>query len=276
MAPKCAQSGSCARIFAARLEKSPAICQCVAAFRGHLAAKFVVSKEREGTHEAFRRRPDQSSDRQDRNHMIRFASKPVAAMLSIALATVFAGAAANLAQAQQPPRNGWYKVCTKQEENDICNVQFQSVAGTGQVVTSIQLLEVKGAVNRRIFQITVPSGRLIPPGIKVQVDDKKEATLPFVYCFPQNCMAEVALDDNLVKLLKSGGGLTVTSTNFQNRPNPVKITLEGFTSAFDGPALQQDELQARQQELEAELRRKAEEQRKRLQEEQEKAKTGSN
>ncbi len=205
--------------------------------------------------------------------MITLPRKNILAMTAAALAVAFASQFAGPAQAQQAPRNGWYKVCAKQEENDICNVQFQSVASNGQVVTSVQLLEVKGKINRRIFQVTVPSGRLIPPGVKVKVDDKKEASMPFAYCFPQNCIAEVQLDDNLVKLLKSGAGLTITSTNFQNKPNPVPVTLEGFTTAYDGEALKQDELAERQQQLSDELAKKAEEQRKKLQEEQDKAKS---
>ena len=188
-------------------------------------------------------------------------------------ATVMAASFATApAQAQQAPQNGWYKVCAKQEENDICNVQFQSVASNGQLVTAVSLATIKGKINRRVFQVTVPSGRLIPAGIKVKVDDKKENSMAFFICIPQSCMAEAPLDDNVIALLKSGKEMIITSTNFQNRPNPVTITLEGFTSAFDGPALKQDELQARQQQLQEELRRKAEEQRKKLQEEQEKAK----
>lgn len=189
----------------------------------------------------------------------------VAAMIAIA---------PGAASAQQPPRNGWYKVCAKQEENDICNVQFQSVANTGQLLTAISLLEVKGKINRKTLQVTVPTGRLIPPGIKLKVDDKQDVTLPYFVCVPQSCIAEVVLDDAIVAVFKSGKGMTVTSTNFRNEPNPVQITLEGFTAAFDGPPLKQDELEARQRELQEELRKKAEEQRKKLQEEQEKAKSG--
>ena len=66
-------------------------------------------------------------------------------------------------------------------------------------------------------------------------------------------MAEVALDDNLVALLKSGKGMTVTSTNFQSKPNPVQVTLEGFTGAFDGEPLKRDELESRQRHLQDEL-----------------------
>jgi invasion protein IalB len=190
-------------------------------------------------------------------------------------AFALASAVAAPARAQDtPPANGWFKVCSKQEDNDICNVQFQSVASNGQVVTAVSLAEIKGKINRRVFQITVPTGRLIPPGIKVKIDDKKEVALPYAFCFPQSCMAEVALDDNLVALLKSGKAMTITSTNFQNKPNPVQVSLDGFSGAYTGEPLKRDELETRQRQLQDELRKKAEEQRKKLQEEQDKAKAG--
>lgn len=177
---------------------------------------------------------------------------------------------ANAQQAQRPA--GWFKVCSKQDANDICNTQVQNVASTGQVITAISLIEVKGKVNRRLFQITVPSGRFVPAGIKLNVDDKQSTTLPYVYCFPQSCMAEVPLDDKLVAILKAGGELVVTSTNFQNKENPVKVTLNGFTAAFDGAPLKRDELESRQKELQSGLQKKAEEARKKLQEAQNAAK----
>ncbi|MBL4892649.1 MAG: invasion associated locus B family protein [Rhizobiaceae bacterium] len=177
------------------------------------------------------------------------------------------------ANAQNAPRSkGWYKVCSEQNETKICNTQYQAVAGTGQVVTSVNLAEITGKVKRRVFQITVPTGRLIPPGIIMQVDSKKGAKLPYVYCVPRNCAAEVKLDDNLVQILKNGGELTVISTNVQNKQNPIKITLSGFTAAYDGPPLKQDELQTKQKELQTELRKKADATRKKLQEAQEAAK----
>ena len=201
-------------------------------------------------------------------------SVSAASIASAALAACFLVQAPQAAFAQQPPRNGWFKVCAKQEENDICNVQFQSVANTGQLITGISLLEIKGKVNRKSMQVTVPTGRFIPAGIKLKVDDGKEVTLPYFICVPQSCIAEVPLDDTIITMFKGGGKLTATSTNFQNKPNPVEITLQGFTAAYDGPPLKQDELEARQRQLQEELRKKAEERRKKLQEEQEKAKAG--
>jgi invasion protein IalB len=196
------------------------------------------------------------------------------AVIGAAILAMSAMLAAPAGAQEQPPTNGWFKLCSKQEDNEICNVQFQAVASNGQVVTAVSLAEVKGKINRRVFQITVPTGRLIQAGIKVKVDENKEVALPYAFCFPQNCMAEVALDDNLVTLLKGGKAMTITSTNFQNKPNPVEVSLNGFTGIYDGPPLKRDELESRQRQLQEELRKKAEEQRKKLQEEQDKAKAG--
>jgi len=175
-------------------------------------------------------------------------------------------------EAQKVRSKGWYKVCSEQDGTKICNVQFQAVAGTGQVVTSVNLAEITGKVNRRVFQITVPTGRLIPPGIEIQIDKKKKTSIPYVFCAPRTCAGEVKLDDKLVAILKNGGEMTITSKNVQNRSNPIKITLEGFTSAYDGPPLKQSELQTKQKELEEELRKKAQATRKKLQEAQDAAK----
>ena len=192
-----------------------------------------------------------------------------ASILATGLATSLVSQPAN---AQAARSNGWFKACSDQGESKICNVQYQAVAANGQVITSLNLAEITGKVERRVFQITVPTGRLIPPGIQLQVDDKKATALPYAFCAPRTCAAEVKLDDELVAILKAGGELTVTSINFQGKPNPIKVTLEGFTAAYDGPPIKQDELQSKQKELEEELRKKAEETRKKLQEAQDAAK----
>ena len=89
--------------------------------------------------------------------------------LSVQCAGVVGLLAAGLAPAaaQQPQLpQGWFKACTKQEEVDICNVQNIVTASNGQLVTGISLIELKGKINRRVFQVTVPTGRLLPPGLQ--------------------------------------------------------------------------------------------------------------
>jgi invasion protein IalB len=172
---------------------------------------------------------------------------------------------AALAQQQQQIPQGWFKACTKQEDVDICNVQNITTAGNGQLVTGVSLIELKGKVNRKVFQVTVPSGRLIPPGIGLQIDIGKAQKLDYVICFPDRCVAEVPLTDQLINSFKKGSNLT----------NPIKIALTGFSGAFDGPPLQQSDIEDRQKKLQDFVAKNNQDFAKKLKEEQDKAKTAN-
>lgn len=189
-------------------------------------------------------------------------------------AGIAAAGIASSAQAQQQPQvpQGWFKVCSKQEDNDICNVQFIRTANTGQLLTAVNLIQITGKVNRAIFQIAVPTGRVIPAGIGMQIDGGQAQKIDYAICLPDRCIAEAPLSDALVASLKKGGELTLTSINFQNQPNPISISLSGFTAAFDGEPLKQSEVESRQQQLQEAIEKRREDFQKRLQEEQEKAK----
>ena len=175
--------------------------------------------------------------------------------------------------AQEAPREGWFKVCTKQAENDICNVQNIRQANTGQLLTAVNLIQITGQTNRALFQIAVPTGRIIPAGVGLQIDGGAAQKINYSICLPDRCIAEAPLTKELIASLKRGGELTLTTVNFQNQPNPIKMSLNGFTAAFDGEPLKQSELEDRQQELQAEIEKRKEEFQKKLKEEQEKAKS---
>ena len=198
--------------------------------------------------------------------------------LSILAAGVAGAVASSLspaaAQQQQVPQ-GWFKACSKQADVDICNVQNILTASNGQLVTGISMIELKGKVNRKVFQVTVPSGRLIPPGVGLQVDANKTQKLEYVICFPDRCVAEIPLTDQLVGSFKKGTELTLTSVNFQNQPNPIKVSLQGFSGAFDGEPLKQSDLEDRQKKLQEFVSKNNQDFAKKLKEEQDKAKAAN-
>ncbi len=196
-----------------------------------------------------------------------------AATTSIAGAIALLAAAAVPASAQQQRApQGWFKVCSKQEDNDICNTQNIVTADSGQLLTAVNLIEIKGKVNRKIFQISVPTGRLIGPGVGLQVNGAKAVKVDYAICFPDRCISEVALSDELLASFKKGSQLTLTSVNFQNKPNPINVALSGFTQAYDGPGLQQNELEQRQKTLQDEVQKRQKEFEEKMKAEQEKAK----
>lgn len=206
-------------------------------------------------------------------------SKSKTAMFQlIAASTIaFAGFASVPAFAQdaaaggQAPR-GWFKVCAKQEDNDICNVQNIVTAESGQLLTAVSMIEVKGKVTKKLLQISVPTGRLIPAGIGLQVGQNKAIKIDYAICFPDRCIAEAGLSPELLAALKKGNELTLTSVNFQNKPNPIKISLAGFGAAYDGPALKQSDLEEQNKKLEAEIAKRKDDFAKKLKDEQDKAK----
>lgn len=198
------------------------------------------------------------------NRILSLSAKAMLAAASIA-------ASAGSASAQETER-GWFKACATQGKNTICNVQFELMADTGQLVTAANIIEIKGELNRRVLQIAVPSGRLIPPGVSMAIDGGAARKIDYLLCLPDRCIAEAPVDDALISSLKGGSDLTLTSINFQRAPNPIKITLSGFTSAFDGEAMAESELEERQKVLEAEMKKKAEESRQKLDAAQDEAK----
>ncbi|MGD9914600.1 MAG: invasion associated locus B family protein [Rhizobiaceae bacterium] len=193
------------------------------------------------------------------------------------LGMLAAGIAPAVSQEGGQPQvpQGWFKACSKQEDVDICNVQNIVMADTGQMITGISMIELKGKVNRKVFQVSVPSGRMVPPGIGLQVDGGKAQKLEYVICFPDRCVAEAQLNDAMVASFKKGSELTLTSVNFQNQPNPIKVTLSGFTGAYDGAPLQQSDIEDRQKKLQEFVTKNNEDFAKKLKEEQEKAKAAA-
>lgn len=197
-----------------------------------------------------------------------------AGMAALAL-TVAAAGAPGLAAAQQAggkAPQGWFKVCTKQEDNDVCIVQNLLTANNGQLVTAVGLITVSGKVNRKVMQVSVPSARMIPPGVQMQIDGGKGVKLDYAICMPDKCVAEAPLSDALISSLKKGNEVVFTSVNFQRAPNPIKMTLEGFTGVFDGEPIEQSQLEERQRLLQEEMQKKAEDARKKLEEAQKAAK----
>jgi invasion protein IalB len=194
----------------------------------------------------------------------------VGAVAMLAPSSAFAQAAAGAGAGA--PQQGWYKACTQQEDNDVCVVQNIVAASSGQLLTAVGLITVEGKVNRRVMQVSVPSARLVQPGINVQIDGGAAQRLEYAVCMPDKCVAEIALTDEMVASFKRGGEVVFTSVNYQRAPNPIKISLSGFTQAFDGEPIAQSELEERQRVLQAEMQRKAAEARQRLEEAQEAAK----
>jgi len=163
-------------------------------------------------------------------------------------------------------------VCSKQAENDVCVVQNITTAPTGQLITAVGLVQVSGKVNQNLMQISVPIARYLPPGVSIQVDGGKQTKVPYAVCLPDKCIAQVELTEEIINSFKRGAEAVFTSVNVQRAANPIRVSLSGFTQAFDGEPIGRVEKEEQTRAREDEIRKKLEESRAKLQAAQDAAK----
>ncbi|MEB2843440.1 invasion associated locus B family protein [Rhizobiales bacterium RZME27] len=194
--------------------------------------------------------------------------------LTVGTAAVPFAASAQQAAPAGPAPGQWYKTCAKQGENDLCVVQNVQLAQNGQLITAVGMMTLQGKETRKIMQVSVPTARLLPPGITMQIDGGKGQKMDYTVCLPDKCIAEAPLTDANLAALKKGTEVVFTSVNFRRAPNPIKITLSGFTGVYDGPAISESQVAESQRSLQEGMQKKAEETRKKLEDAQNAAKQG--
>ena len=85
----------------------------------------------------------------------------------------------------------------------------------------------------RLMRVVAPLGVLLPSGLRLKIDQVDVGRAGFVRCLPNGCVAEVVMDDNLLKQLRNGQ--TATFIIFQSPEEGVgfPISLKGFGEGFD-------------------------------------------
>jgi invasion protein IalB len=175
-------------------------------------------------------------------------------------------------QASQSPQPDWVKLCSENPANkqQVCVVTRERRAATGQLLAAVSVREM---ADKKILVAAVPPGMLLRPGLQVQVDGGEATKAGYSICFPNLCFAEAEINADYIARLKKGTQLVVTTLNQQGKPVNFDISLAGFTSSYDGQAIDPAQLQAQQKKLQDELAKKAEEARKQLIERQQQSST---
>jgi invasion protein IalB len=190
-------------------------------------------------------------------------------------------AAPQKAAAPAGPPPEWLKVCGKDEgsKTEMCSVTSFILDGNGNPRGQIQVVDVtvenakKEKESKRIIQAMIPPGFLIQPGINLVIDDSK-TPIPGRYriCYPNACVTEVQLADDVLANIKKGKMMQIFFANQKGEWLGAKISLAGFGAAYEGKALdpkvveeKRKAYQENQNKLQSELAKRAEEQRKKLQ-----------
>src|SRR5689334_1547645 len=111
---------------------------------------------------------------------------------------------------------------------------FQSVVAEDRASVGITVLVLKTADQKtRLMRVQAPLGVLLPAGLGLKVDNVDVGRAGFVRCLQRGCYAEVVMDDELVKKLRSGQ--TATFFIFQTPEEGIgfPLSLKGFGEGYD-------------------------------------------
>lgn len=166
----------------------------------------------------------------------------------------------------EPSQTDWLKVCGKDPatSKQICYTTRDFVADNNEPVLAVAVYAVDGDPEK-IVRFLMPLGFLVQPGIRFGVDSGQQEAGRYAICFPNGCFAEAKVKDNVVKALKSGTTLNISTQNQVAKEVIFQVPLAGFAKAFDGPPVDPKVIEEQQKKLQAELQKRAEEMRKQQQ-----------
>src|SRR5581483_12340743 len=106
---------------------------------------------------------------------------------------------------------------------------IQSVVAEDRSNAGLTVIVLKTADQKnKLMRVVAPLGVLLPSGLGLKIDNADIGRAGFVRCLPNGCIAEVVMDDNLVKKLQTGK--TATFIIFQTPEEGIgfPLSLAGF------------------------------------------------
>jgi invasion protein IalB len=191
------------------------------------------SSERNGLHAATSEE-EASMSALSRDRLAR--SRTVGGLLALSVLVLTASASAALAQgAVRSVHEDWQIRCETPPgaQSEQCAL-FQSVVSEDRANVGLTVLVLRTADQKtRLMRVQAPLGVLLPAGLGLKVDQADVGRAGFVRCTLRGCYAEVVMDDNLVKQLRSGQ--TATFFIFQTPEEGIgfPMSLKGFGDGYD-------------------------------------------
>jgi invasion protein IalB len=111
---------------------------------------------------------------------------------------------------------------------------IQSVTAEDRANVGLTVIVLKTADQKsRLMRVVAPMGVLLPSGLGLKIDQADVGRAGFVRCLPNGCVAEVVMDENLVKQMRTGQ--TATFIIFQTPEEGIgfPMSLKGFGEGYD-------------------------------------------
>jgi invasion protein IalB len=111
---------------------------------------------------------------------------------------------------------------------------IQSVTAEDRPNVGLTVIVLKTADQKnRLMRVLAPLGVLLPSGLGLKINQADVGRAGFVRCLPNGCVAEVIMDESLLKQFRTGQ--TATFIIFQTPEEGIGIpmSLKGFGEGFD-------------------------------------------
>jgi invasion protein IalB len=111
---------------------------------------------------------------------------------------------------------------------------IQSVTAEDRPNVGLTVIVLKTADQKsRLMRVLAPLGVLLPSGLGLKIDKADVGRAGFVRCLPNGCVAEVVMDDNLVKQLRTGQSATFIIFQTPEEGIGIPMGLKGFGEGYD-------------------------------------------
>jgi invasion protein IalB len=170
------------------------------------------------------------------NGMSSFSLRTFASLVAAAAVGMLAASGPAAAQgAVKSVHSDWQVRCDTPPgaQSEQCAL-IQSVTAEDRANVGLTVIVLKTAdAKSRLMRIVAPVGVLLPSGLGLKIDQQDVGRAGFVRCLPNGCVAEVVMDDTLLKQLRSGQ--TATFIIFQTPEEGIgfPMSLRGFGDGFD-------------------------------------------
>jgi len=164
----------------------------------------------------------------------------------ILIAAFVFGFGTGLAMAQEVPKkapksasqiSAWVKVCSKaQQIKQVCLLKYEGLdPKSGDVLVAAAVRTTEGNDKQDLI-ITVPTAYslLMPPGVRIKIDEDEPISLPYVGCTTTSCQAQVELPKQVLDRMRKGGQMLIAAISTQQKPLTFRVLLNGFATTSDG------------------------------------------
>ncbi|WEJ60478.1 invasion associated locus B family protein [Devosia sp. FJ2-5-3] len=110
---------------------------------------------------------------------------------------------------------------------------IQNVLAEDQPNVGLSVIVLRTADREaRLLRVLAPLGVLLPNGLGLNVDGTDMGRVAFVRCLPNGCIAEVELDDDLIKVLSDGTDAIFVVFKTPEEGVGIPVSLDGFSEGF--------------------------------------------